>query len=196
MECRFEQDRILLPRLILRPFVLEDLEDVNNYSSDIDVTKHLHWGPYSEKETKNFINMAISEAGQKGRTRYRFALTLKDENRAIGSLAVRVVSTDDREASIGFVVGKGYWGMGYGSEAVYGLLFFGFDVLKMHRISASCTSENIGSIKVLEKVGMTREGVLRHNRFVKGAWRDSVIYSMLEDEWLEGETSTNEWRRI
>jgi len=64
------------------------------------------------------------------------------------------------------------------------VITFGFDTLKLHRIYATCDPRNIGSSKVLEKVGMAKEGILRENMLMKdGVWRDSFLYSVLKQEW-------------
>lgn len=64
------------------------------------------------------------------------------------------------------------------------MITFGFDTLKLHRIYATCDPRNIGSSKVLEKVGMAKEGILRENMLMKdGIWRDSFLYSVLKQEW-------------
>ena len=64
------------------------------------------------------------------------------------------------------------------------MMTFGFETLKLHRIYATCDPRNIGSSKVLEKIGMSKEGILRENMLMKdGVWRDSLLYSMLKQEW-------------
>jgi RimJ/RimL family protein N-acetyltransferase len=62
-------------------------------------------------------------------------------------------------------------------------LRFGFETLRMHRIYAIVEPENVASARVLEKVGMQREGHLREHRYAKGRRRDSVLYAMLAPEW-------------
>jgi RimJ/RimL family protein N-acetyltransferase len=90
---------------------------------------------------------------------------------------------DNKIAEIGYCLNRSYWGKGYGTEVAASLIEFGFKDLKMHRIVAMCDPKNIGSWKIMEKNGMTREGVLRENKIIRGNWRDSYIYSILEHEW-------------
>lgn len=74
-------------------------------------------------------------------------------------------------------------GKGIATEVASLLIDFGFKKLKLHRIFATCDPRNIGSFKVLEKVGMTMEGRIRQDVLIRDGLRDSLLYSVLEDEW-------------
>jgi len=76
-----------------------------------------------------------------------------------------------------------FWNKGYATEAVKAILRFGFHDLKLHRIDAGCAIENLGSIKVLEKVGMKREGHRRKILPLKKGWSDNYEYAILEEEY-------------
>jgi len=71
----------------------------------------------------------------------------------------------------------------YATEAARALLTFGFGQLRLHRIFATCDPANTASARVLEKIGMQREGLLREHEWVKGRWRDSFLYAILDHEW-------------
>lgn len=73
----------------------------------------------------------------------------------------------------------------YASEAAEAIIGFGFKDLNLHKIFATCDPNNIGSAKVLENIGMSKEGRLRRHKYEKGKWRDSFIYSILEQEYGE-----------
>ncbi len=74
--------------------------------------------------------------------------------------------------------------MGYATEVSKLLIEFGFETLNLHRIFATCDLRNVGSYKVLEKIGMTKEGRIREDLLLKDGWRDSLLYSILEQEWI------------
>ena len=76
-----------------------------------------------------------------------------------------------------------YWGRGYATESARAMLDFGFTELKLHRVSAYCIAENTSSSRVLERVGMRREGVQRQKEWMKGRWWDTYMYAMLRHEW-------------
>ncbi|GAA3412269.1 GNAT family protein [Paenibacillus hodogayensis] len=76
-----------------------------------------------------------------------------------------------------------YWGKGIATEVANLLVNFGFKELHLHRIYATCDPRNIGSAKVLNKVGMTQEGRLRDALLIKDGWRDSLVFGILQHEW-------------
>jgi [ribosomal protein S5]-alanine N-acetyltransferase len=78
-----------------------------------------------------------------------------------------------------------YWGKGIATEAGQLLLKFGFEDLQLHRLFATCDPRNKASEKVLKKLDMTLEGVLREIILLKDGWRDSLLFSMLEHEWTD-----------
>jgi [ribosomal protein S5]-alanine N-acetyltransferase len=80
---------------------------------------------------------------------------------------------------------KDFWGKGYATEAVTRILKFCFIDLNLHRIEAGCAVENVGSIRVLEKAGMTREGRKRKNLPIRGEWKDNYFYAILEEDFRQ-----------
>ena len=84
---------------------------------------------------------------------------------------------------IGYCLRPDFWGRGCAAEAAGALLALGFEQLQLHRIQASCDPENAGSRRVLEKLGLQLEGRLRQNLQLRGQWRDSLQWSLLEHEW-------------
>ena len=91
--------------------------------------------------------------------------------------------TNFKIAEVWYKIHTSYWRQGYTTEALTELLKYGFSRLELHRIEAGCATENIASIKVLEKVGMTREGRKRKVLPVRGEWVDNYFYSILETEF-------------
>ena len=77
-----------------------------------------------------------------------------------------------------------FWGRGYATEAARAILAYAFRDLDLHRVYATCRPANVGSSRVLEKLGMRREGHLVQHRWMKGRWQDSLLYAILDDEWL------------
>ena len=73
--------------------------------------------------------------------------------------------------------------MGFATEAARLILDFSFKTLGLHRVWAGCDSENVASARVLEKVGMRREGCHKHDCQIRGVWRDTLAFAILDDEW-------------
>ncbi|GAH68145.1 unnamed protein product [marine sediment metagenome] len=172
--------------LILREFIKEDWQAVHEYASDPEVVHYMDWGPNTEKETRDFIERAMASYGETPRCDCQFAVILQEKDRLIGACGLHVSNRDHREGWIGYCFNRHYWKKGYATEAARRLLTFGFEKLKLHRIFATCDPQNRGSVSVLEKVGMRREGWLREHKWVKGKWRDSFLYAILNDEWKTG----------
>jgi RimJ/RimL family protein N-acetyltransferase len=103
--------------------------------------------------------------------------------RLIGGCGIHVSNPENREGWIGYCLNRHFWGKGYATETARALTDFGFKNLGLHRIFATCDPANTGSRHVLEKVGMKREGQIREHKWAKGKWRDSLLHSVLEQEW-------------
>jgi RimJ/RimL family protein N-acetyltransferase len=86
-------------------------------------------------------------------------------------------------ANIGFCLNREYWGKGYATETAMGLLNYGFAELQLQRVEANCDPENSASRRLLEKIGMTYEGLLREKVLIHGEHRDYLVYSILKNEW-------------
>jgi ribosomal-protein-alanine N-acetyltransferase len=170
-------------RLVLRDLQEDDWQAVNSYASDPEVVRYMDWGPNTEDDTKIFIQRSIANQKERPRRDYTLALVLKPDDRLIGGCGIRVSDPDNREGWIGYCLNRHFWGQGYATETAQGLLRFGFDRLDLHRIFATCDPENVASARVLEKVGMKREGHLRERKWAKGKWRDSLMYAILDHEW-------------
>lgn len=166
-------------RLLLREFVSADAPAVHAYASDESVTRYTDWGPNTAEETEEFFREALSAGEAQPRNSYLFAITL-NQSPAIGCARLGIVSTVDRVGDLGYVLNAEYWGQGIATEATQRLLTFGFEDLGLHRIFATCHPKNIGSARVLEKAGFQLEGRLKEDKLVRGAYRDSLLYAILE----------------
>ncbi|MBU5437361.1 GNAT family N-acetyltransferase [Tissierella sp. MSJ-40] len=173
-------------RLILRELNKDDFASIHSYASDSEVSQYLPWGPNSEADTQVFLNKIIKYQCDSPRYDYEIAVVTKEDNKLIGVCAIHISNPSNREGWIGYCYNKEYWGNGYASEAAKEIIEFGFTGLDLHRIFATCDPNNIGSAKVLEKIGMKREGHLRENKWQKGKWRDSFVYSILKHEYKKG----------
>ena len=88
-----------------------------------------------------------------------------------------------RPYRIGYAIGEPHWGRGYATESAVRLLRYGFEDLGLSRINASVHGTNVGSIRVLEKLGMVKEGVQRRHTLRFGVKDDLVLFGVLREEW-------------
>ncbi|WP_054957322.1 GNAT family N-acetyltransferase [Paenibacillus dakarensis] len=168
-------------RLIIREFIKEDWIDVHKYASDPKVTEYMLWGPNNEEETKSYVSQQLDKQQSINRTDFEIAVVLKETNQLIGGCGIYLA---EKNAEMGYCFNSEYWGKGYASEASRALLKLAFETFNIHRVYATCRPENIGSAKVLRKVGMKMEGHLREHIWAKSKYHDSYLFSILESEYL------------
>jgi RimJ/RimL family protein N-acetyltransferase len=172
-------------RLLLRDLKEADWQAVHEYASDPEIVRYMDWGPNTAEETKGFIQRALAGQKERPHRNYSLAIVLKAGDKLIGSCGICVSNPENKEGWIGYCLSRHFWRKGYATETATALVDFGFDKLKLHRVFATCGPENMASAHVLEKVGMKREGRLREHKWAKGRWRDSLLYSILEQEWKQ-----------
>ena len=169
-------------RLRLRELSDDDFEAVHEYASNPEVVEFMAWGPNTEHDTRDFLERAHRAAVVDPRLGYELGVVTKEDGRLIGAIGLHLAH-DELQAMLGYCYRPGAWGRGYATEAAETLIRFGFHVLMLNRIWAGCDPDNAGSIRVLEKVGMTLEGRHRENVRIRGKFRDTLMYGLLEGEW-------------
>ncbi|ANC76137.1 acetyltransferase [Fictibacillus phosphorivorans] len=170
-------------RIVFREMVSEDWKAIHRYASQEIVSQYQPWGPNHEADTITYVKEVIDDANRNPRERYAFAIVEKQSNLLIGAGELQITSFANRIGEIGYVLHPNYWGKGIATEAGQLLLKFGFEDLQLHRLFATCDPRNKASEKVLIKLDMTLEGVMRETILLKDRWRDSMLFSMLEHEW-------------
>ncbi|MCP4143768.1 MAG: GNAT family N-acetyltransferase [bacterium] len=166
-------------RLTLREFKDSDLEAVHSYGSDIEVVRYMEWGPNSRTDSEDFLARAKAELLKGPRAIYEFAVIETATDELIGGIGLH---TKGFQAMLGYCYARPAWGKGFATEAAQLLVDYGFNTLGLHRIWAKCDTENIPSIRVLEKIGMIQEGCLKHDCQIRGEWRDNALFAILKEE--------------
>lgn len=177
-----EQPSFETKRLILRSICINDLDDIFEFSSDPQVAYHMTWEANKNKsETLVFIQSVLE--GYKDGLAAEWAIVEKVSQKVIGTCAFIDWSNEHSNAILGYVINRSYWGNGYAVEAVKELLNYGFETLDLNRIEAHCNVDNLASEKVMKKLGMSFEGILRQNQYIKGTFRDTKIYGILQGDY-------------
>jgi len=168
-------------RLILRPLRRGDEEQIMAYANYEENWKYtlVDLFPYYREHAEDFISRSLR--GWEVGDHFIFGIHHRTEGRLIGAVDLRL--HEDRCAEIGYLIEKPMWGQGIVPEAVRLVLGFSFGPLKLHRIEAGIFSENPRSMRVLEKLGFTREGVSRERYFRLGRWMDAINYAILDHEF-------------
>jgi ribosomal-protein-alanine N-acetyltransferase len=171
-------------RLLLREFRETDSDDCHDYASDPEVSRYMAWGPNTLEDTREFMARKLDEQAHWPRKAVNLAVEHLADHKVIGSVRLSHDHGDPLEADLGYSLHRRYWRRGYGSEAARAVADVAFRALGMHRLFATCDVQNTGSLKVMETLGMQREGLLRENVRVKGAWRNTYLYAVLDREWI------------
>jgi len=170
--------------LMLRKITLEDAQDIFEYSKDPEVTRFVTWEPHkSIDDSINFLKSVIQR--YENNEPSDWGIIYKENNKFIGTCGYVLWVPVHSLAETAYALSREYWGKGLVTEAVKEIIKHGFEKMNLNRIYARCFVENIGSQKVLEKVGMKFEGILRKQLFIKGTFRDMKIYSILRKEYYE-----------
>jgi len=172
-------------RLLLREFRADDFDDVHAYARDPLVARFMEWGPNAEAETREFMARMLAEQETWPREGVNLAIEHAGDHKVIGSIRLSVTDAKNQTGDIGYSLNSGYWRRGLCTEAARALLAVGFGTLGLHRIWAECDLENAGSYRVMEKLGMRREGHIRQGKLIKGQWRDRFVYAILADDFRE-----------
>ena len=173
-------EKIEAERLILRKPRMDDAPVIfEAYAQDPEVTRYLVWRPHKHVgETEDFIKRCLDVWAQK--TNFPYVLTLKGKDEPIGMLEVH---TKWFKLEVGYGMARSHWGKGYMTEALRAVIDWAFRQPDIFRVQAICDVENIGSARVMEKAGMTNEGLLRRyvlHPNISDEPRDAYLYAVVK----------------
>ncbi|GAB3926279.1 GNAT family N-acetyltransferase [Larkinella terrae] len=170
-------------RLSIVELSFHDLSDIHQLHSLKETDEFNTLGiPDSIQVTESLLNEWINQQKANPRVAYLFRVQLKKTNQFVGLIALTLGKLNFRIAEVWYKTLPDYWCQGYTTEALKELIRYGFSSLELHRIEAGCAVGNKASMKVLEKVGMVREGCKRKILPIRGEWVDAYFYSILETD--------------
>ncbi len=174
-----EPTELRTERLLLRPFRFDDLDDVVAYATDEEWSHYLFGipQPYTRRSGEEFVAKAVLTEWER-----EPMLAIVLNGKVIGGVTLRV-EREHRLAELGYSIGLEHWGKGLAVEAARALIGWAFPAYDLQKIYARADAHNRRSWRVMEKLGMTREGLLRSHRLVRGERDDEVIYGLLRPEW-------------
>lgn len=176
-------------RLALRCFTPADTEEVFALRSSKSVSRYWDAPPWRERaQAEQFV--ARSAAMAQEATGVRLAVDRRADGRFIGWCAVFGRNHEFRRATLGYCFTEEAWGHGFATEAAGALLAWAFPTMDLNRVHAEADTRNIASVRVLEKLGFRREGMMREDTIVEGEVSDSFIFGLLRREWRAPTTIT------
>jgi len=179
----------LTKRLKIREYKITDCKKIVPLLNNLKVTQWLlvYPNPFLIEDAEKTINHMIKRSEENPRTSYNLAITLNKNEELIGGIGLVKMDFNQKIGMVMYWLGEEYWRAGYGSEALRAILNFGFNELKLRKISAEVYPGNEGSVKLLEKFGFKKEGNLRQSSICKadGKIKDTFYYGLLREEYLE-----------
>jgi ribosomal-protein-alanine N-acetyltransferase len=175
-------------RLILRDFTLDDVEAFAACAADPDARRFYEERDVDE-EARELVEMFVAWQREEPRSHYQMAVILKTNGQLIGTCGLRQRQEVDYgggsplEGDIGYNIHLEHRRQGYATEACRAMLRFGFEDMGLRRVWTFCLAENEASWRVMERIGMRREGLLRDNVWLRGRAWDTAMYAILKDEW-------------
>lgn len=170
-------------RLVIQEIFWDDAIHVHKIHSIPAVDEFNTLGlPKNIDETKQLIKPAIEDQSNISRKQFAWIVRLKESDTIIGLCGMFLTADKFKMGEIYYKLIPEYWGYGYATEIAKALVNFGFIKLKLHRIEAGTAIKNIKSLKVLEKIGMTNEGIRRKILPIRGEWIDGYQYAIVEDD--------------
>ena len=171
-------------RLILRPVEARDWREIHRYTSLPEVVRYLPHEPFTEDDACAFALRWSEQARQHGEEWPEMLVVVhKADGRLIGHIPFEQFSPKYRTREIGWVFAPAYQGQGYATEAALAVLDLAFGALDLHRMVATCDPRNRASYRVMEKLGMRREGHHLKDVQIRGEWSDEYFYAILAEEW-------------
>ena len=171
--------------LILRPFRAEDAEPMfRNWASDPEVSKFLTWPTHESVEVSKWVVGSWCEKNNDPKN-YQWAIEFKSICEPIGSISAVKVNDETQSATIGYCIGRSYWGQGITAEALRAIIKFFFEEVGINCVNACHDSRNPNSGKVMKKCGMTYEGTWRAGGVNNQGICDKVWYSILREEYVK-----------
>jgi RimJ/RimL family protein N-acetyltransferase len=170
------------PRLQLRELTPADDVGLHALDGDAAVTRWLSCDVLTEEESRAYLLGTIVQGEMTPRRVWELAVIERASGELIGRVGLKQ-QADPRDAAIWYVFRRDRWGNGFAQEATRALVDFGFRELALHRVWADIDPENGPSQKLCERLGMRREAHHVENVFLKGEWRGTIIFAVLEREW-------------
>ena len=167
-----------MPRSVIRPLVPADAEEL----TEVYRTNREFLRPFEPTRPEEFFSAKVQRQRieSTGDDRWRWAI--EDEGRIVGVISLGDVIRESLQlANVGYFVAQAYNGRGLATRAVADVVRFAFDEAGLHRIEAGTLPDNDASQRVLEKNGFVRYGLARGLLLIDGAWRDHVLFELVND---------------
>ena len=177
------------PRLLLRPLREDDAAALFAVFSDPAVMRYWSTAPWTDRAQADHRIASDADAHARGE-HLALGIERRDDGRLIGRCTLFDLWPSCRRAQVGYGLHASAWGQGLAAEAVGALLCHGFEAMDLNRVEADIDPRNSASARLLQRLGFTREGLLRERWIVDGEVSDSEIHGLLRREFMAGPAQT------
>lgn len=178
--------RLETERLIFRRLLPTDASDMYEYASRPETSEYLLWSPHPYYSYTLDLLKYLQKEYSEGRF-FDYAIIFKENSKMIGTVGFTTLDLKNSVAEVGYVLSPDYWNKGIATEALSAIINLAFCELGVNRVEAKYIAENKVSLRVMEKCGMTHEGVNRQKLLIKGVFRDIGVCSILKSEYFRKE---------
>ena len=181
----------MIVRLRLRPFRDTDVEDLWAFVSDPELPRMMSWAAHTDRsQTRAFIEWT-RESFARGSN---MAWAIEVDGRAMGTISLDRIQYAQRawrvdHAELGYWIAPPLWGKGMMTEAAQAVVRCGFETLGLHKLNVRCIAENVGSRRVIEKLGFRLIGELENDVWRDGRWWSVLSYELTQSEWTDVSTT-------
>lgn len=181
---------LITERLILRPMMYSDADDLLEYQSNPDVVRYIPWPLGNVETVRQHIDKTLKfstfELDSDGKY-FVLVWELKDGGKVIGQSNLGVRSVEDKCGVVGWVTHQDFQRMGYAFEASSAILEYAFLVQDFHRVVADIDTRAVNSANLAKKLGMRLEGEFHESEYLKGEWCDMWLYAILKNEFIKNQ---------
>lgn len=178
-------------RLIVRDHIASDLEDLGTLiGNKVNMTYIMDIYAKDLAAVEKNLKTAMDAIVDPLRDKYFFAIVEKTSGNYVGEIGFTLL--DEGLAELGYFIKQPYWKRGIVTEAGEAVLEYAFCNLGLHKMITGCVKENVGSERVMIKLGFSKEGELKEHQMVQGEWKDRVIYGYLKNDYLKQYRSQHE----
>lgn len=173
-------------RLIIRDHVEDDLDDLFDLiSRPFEMRYIMDLFVVEPKGAEDNLTFAMREIGKRNRKHYFFAIIEKESSKYVGEIGFTVLDENPsgKLLELGYFTKREFWGQGMTTEAAEICVNYAFKELGAWKITTGCIKENIGSERIMIKLGFVKEGELRVHQSIDQEWKDRVVYGLLKSEY-------------
>lgn len=169
--------------IALRKLRRSDAASIQRHANNRDIARFLPRlpSPYTMAEARKWITTTSRLA--RADKAYDFGIEDGESGEIVGMIGLRNVNRQDKNAEVGYWVGKSFQRRGYAKEALHLILRFAFNELRLVRVYAVVHQKNVASVRLLDRIGFVREGVWRKASLINRRWYDVYAYGILKEEY-------------